>query len=94
MTEKNYLIISRNTGQMLLVDKLMRDNRIPAEIVPAPPRPGLLCTRAIKISATHLNTVQELFGQKKIQVSEIVEETEMKLQKMVAEKADREVISF
>ncbi len=94
MTGKNYLIISRNTGQMLLVDKIMRDNGISAEVVPAPPRPGLVCTRAIKISETDLNTVQELLARKKVQVSEIMEETEMKLQKMADQKMDRQVISL
>jgi biotin synthase len=94
MAANNYLIISRNTGQMLLVDKILRDNRIAAEVVPAPPRPGLVCTRAIRISGTDLDAVQELFSLKKVQVSEIMAETEMKLQKLMEEKINQEVISF
>ena len=86
MSEKRYLIIPRNTGQMLLVDKLLRDNRIAAEVVPAPPRPGLICTRAIKIGERDLNTVSKLFDQNKIQVSEILEEEELKLQHLIDQK--------
>ncbi len=69
---KSYLIIARNTGQMMLVDKIMRDNGIKTEIVPAPPRPGMACTKAVKISDFDLSLGKQLLTEKKVEVNSIV----------------------
>lgn len=69
---KSYLIIAKNTGQMMLVDKIMRDNGIKTEIVPAPPRPGMACTKAVKISDFDLSFGKQLLSEKKVEVNSIV----------------------
>lgn len=89
MTEENFLIIARNTGQMLLVDKVMRDNSIKTEIVPAPPRPGMACTKAVKISGADLDKAKYILDQKKIGVNEILKNEELKLQAFLNEKTSR-----
>jgi biotin synthase len=71
---KSYLIIAKNTGQMLLVDKIMRDNGIKTEIVPAPPRPGMACTKAVKISECDLSSGKQFLSEKKVEVNSIVAE--------------------
>ncbi|MFZ5989290.1 MAG: DUF3343 domain-containing protein [Bacillota bacterium] len=81
-----YLVISRNTGQMMLVEKVLRDNGIEIELVPAPPRPGLVCTRAVKIKDADLLAVKDIFNNKKIVVSEILEEKKLKLQGLIDKK--------
>jgi biotin synthase len=69
---KSYLIIAINTGQMMLVDKIMRDNGIKTEIVPALPRPGMACTKAVKISDSDLSLGKQLLTEKKVEVNSIV----------------------
>ncbi len=69
---KSYLVIAKNTGQMMLVDKIMRDNGIKTEIVPAPPRPGMACTKAVKISDSDLSLGKQLLSEKKVEVHSIV----------------------
>ncbi len=69
---KSYLIIAKNTGQMMLVDKIMRDNGIKTEIVPAPPRPGMACTKAVKISDSDLSFGKQLLSEKNVEVHSIV----------------------
>lgn len=69
---KSYLIIAKNTGQMMLVDKIMRDNGIKTEIVPAPSRPGMACTKAVKISDSSLSLGKQLLSEKKVEVNSIV----------------------
>lgn len=84
--EKNFLIISRNTGQMLLIEKTLRDAGISIELVPAPARQGMVCTRAVKINGDDLERVNLIFEQKKINVSEIAEEEKLKLKDLLESK--------
>ncbi|QNU66167.1 DUF3343 domain-containing protein [Ruminiclostridium herbifermentans] len=83
---KSYLIIAVNTGQMLLVDKIMRDNGIKTEIVPAPPRPGMACTKAVKISDSDLALGKQLLSDKKVEVNSIVAEEELVLGQFINSK--------
>ncbi|EGD48917.1 Protein of unknown function DUF3343 [Ruminiclostridium papyrosolvens DSM 2782] len=76
---KSYLIIAKNTGQMMLVDKIMRDNGIKTEIVPAPPRPGMACTKAVKIRDSDLSLGKQLLSGKKVEVHSIVAEEALML---------------
>ncbi|RCX12553.1 uncharacterized protein DUF3343 [Anaerobacterium chartisolvens] len=87
MSQDEYLIIARNTGQMLLVDKLMRDNLIKAEIVPAPPRPGMACTKAVKISGGDLCRAEEILAAMSVNVNEILKSEGLKLQSILDAKA-------
>ena len=84
--EKSYLIIAVNTGQMLLVEKIMRDGGIPAEIVPAPPRPGMACTKAVKISREDLDLAKQLIELKRVKVESILEDEGLKLQELLNKK--------
>jgi biotin synthase len=84
--EKSYLIIAVNTGQMLLVEKIMRDGGITAEIVPAPPRPGMACTKAVKISGDNLVLAKQLIEVKRVRVDSILEDEGFKLQELLNRK--------
>jgi len=83
---KSYLIIARNTGQMMLVDKIMRDNGIKTEIVPAPPRPGMACTKAVKISDSNLALGKQLLSEKKVEVNSIIDDEALVLQEFINSK--------
>jgi biotin synthase len=92
MAEIKYmLIISKNTTQVLLVDKLLKFNNITTEFVPTPPETGTVCAIAIKFEAQNLETVNNVLKENNIEISSILEDKKLKLQGLIDKKLGREV---
>ena len=87
--EKALLIISENTAGMLLIDKTLRQNSIPTDLVPAPPESGTVCAIAVKIKESYLNRAIEIISENNISVAGVFEDRKLKLQGLV----DRKLVS-
>jgi biotin synthase len=84
--EKALLIISENTAGMLLIDKTLRQNSIPTDLVPAPPESGTVCAIAVKIKESYLNRAIEIINENNISVAGVFEDRKLKLQGLVDRK--------
>ena len=58
--EKFYLILAKNSAQMLLINKLLRENGIETDLVPSPPESGTVCAIAIKIQGVNLEKAKNI----------------------------------
>lgn len=86
MNSKAYLIIAKNTAQMLLVDKTLRSSGVSTDLVPAPPESGTVCAIAVKISEHNLDRAKEIIRENSIEVSGIYEDKKLKLQGLLDKK--------
>ena len=91
MEDKHFLIIAKNTSQMLLVEKTLRVHRIDTEMVPAPPESGTVCAIAVKIKEEDLDAAKEIFLTEGIYDLCIMEEKKLKLQGLLDKKLNAAV---
>lgn len=84
----NHLIIARNTSQMLLIDKLLRENDIVTDMVPTPPETGTVCAIAIKISEISLNKAKAIILNNHLNIKNICQEKKYKLQGLLDKKLE------
>lgn len=80
MEDKNYLLMAASTTHMLSLDKLLRQNGILTDMVPAPPEYGTVCAIAIKIFGKDLAFAESLIKKADISISGIYEEKVYALQ--------------
>ena len=45
-----FLILAKNTSQMLIINKELTNNNIAVDMVPAPPESGTVCAIAIRVN--------------------------------------------
>jgi biotin synthase len=88
---KYYLIIAKNTAQMLQIDKLLRENRITTDLVPAPPETGTVCAIVVKIAEADLEHSQKLLAENGIEGNGIIEDKKLKLQGLLDRKLGKSV---
>lgn len=93
MEKKHYLIIAVHTQQMLLIDKMLREEEISVDMVPAPPESGTVCAIALKIAQEDVEQVQELLAKKAIVIKDIMEDKKLKLQGLLDKKLNQSVSS-
>ncbi|MCX8130011.1 MAG: [FeFe] hydrogenase H-cluster radical SAM maturase HydE [Clostridia bacterium] len=86
MENKYFLILARNTAQMLMLDKALKLNGIETDLVPAPPESGSVCAIAVKIPGERLGIAKKLIIENKIEVSNIYEDKKFKLQGFISKK--------
>lgn len=86
MEDKAYLILAKNTAQMLLINKILKNNSIYTDLVPAPPESGTVCAIAVKIKGIDLEKTRSLLEENKIEVNSILEDKKMKLQGLIDKK--------
>lgn len=84
--EKFYLILAKNSAQMLLINKLLRENGIETDLVPSPPESGTVCAIAIKIQGVNLEKAKNILFENQIEVRGIYEDKKMKLQGLIDKK--------
>ncbi len=84
--EKAFLIIARNTAGMLLIDKVLRQNHIKTDLVPAPPESGSVCAIAVRVVESSLEAARQIITEKNIAIAGIFEDRKLKLQGLMDEK--------
>jgi biotin synthase len=89
LESKNYLIISKSTSQMLIIEKSLLHAGIANDMVPAPPESGTVCAIAIKINEGVLEKVKVLLDEKQIYITGILEDKKLKLQGLIDKKLGR-----
>ncbi|SNX53770.1 [FeFe] hydrogenase H-cluster radical SAM maturase HydE [Thermoanaerobacterium sp. RBIITD] len=68
---EHYIIICNSTQHMLNADKILKQNGIKTELVPAPAEYGSVCSTAIKINAYNIDMAKELLYGNSISVKGI-----------------------
>lgn len=91
--EKAFLIVARNTAGMLLIDKVLKQNDITTDLVPAPPESGSVCAIAVKVREASLEAARQIITGMDIAVAGIFEERKLKLQGLMDEKLKTSVTS-
>jgi len=91
MDIKYFLIIAKNTAQMLLVDKTLKINNIKTDLVPAPPESGTVCAIAVKVSEADLGRAKQLLSKEGIEPGGIFEDRKLKLQGLLDSKLQKTV---
>lgn len=91
MENKNYLVIAKNTANMLLTDKLFRQAVISTELVPAPPESGTVCAIAVKIAEANLESAKQIVKLNNIEITHILEDKKLKLQGLIDKKMSRSI---
>lgn len=86
MAEKAYLIIAKNTAQMLLVDKTLRMAGINTDMVPAPPETGSVCAIVVRILEGDLDKARRILESSGTDITDIIEEKKLKLQGLIDKK--------
>ncbi|MCX7748390.1 MAG: [FeFe] hydrogenase H-cluster radical SAM maturase HydE [Clostridia bacterium] len=86
MENKFYLIIAKNTSQMLKVDKTLRENLIKTDLVPAPPESGTVCAIAVKVFEADLNRAKSILLNSELETVDILEDRKLKLQGLIDRK--------
>lgn len=86
MENKNFLIIAKNTANMLLTDKLFRQAEISTELVPAPPESGTVCAIAVKITEKNLDAAKRIIDLNNLDITHILEDKKLKLQGLIDKK--------
>jgi biotin synthase len=84
--EKAFLIISENTAGMLLIDKILRQNNISTDLVPAPPESGTVCAIAVKITERDLTDAKDILRKNDINTFSVFEDRKLKLQGLMDKK--------
>ncbi|MCX7923448.1 MAG: [FeFe] hydrogenase H-cluster radical SAM maturase HydE [Clostridia bacterium] len=93
MQGKYYLIISKNTAQMLIINKALKENEVDTDLVPAPPETGTVCAIAVKIKESDLDRSKRILDENSIDVKDILEEKKFKLQGLLDKKLGNNVIT-
>jgi len=83
---KSYLIVAKNTSEMLLIDKTLKGNNIQTDLVPAPPETGTVCAIAVKFNGNELENVEFILKRENIKYSHLVEDKKLKLQGLIDSK--------
>ncbi len=55
------IIICNSTQHMLNADKILKENNIKTELIPAPAEYGSVCSTAIKIDAYNVDVAEKTF---------------------------------
>lgn len=79
MNNKFYLIMAASTTHMLAADKILVNNNINTDMVPAPPEFGTVCAIALKVSAFDLEKSKTVLDMAGIRIQGIYEEIPRKL---------------
>jgi biotin synthase len=91
LENKYYLVIAKNTANMLLTDKLFRQAVISTELVPAPPESGTVCAIAVKIAEANLEVAKQIVKHNNIEITHILEDKKLKLQGLIDKKLGKAV---
>ena len=83
---KFYLILAKNSGQMLLINRLLRAKGIETDLVPAPPESGTVCAIAIKVEDVNVEKSKNIISENEIEIRGIYEDKKMKLQGLIDRK--------
>ncbi len=83
---KAYLIMAQNSSEMLIINKLLNNNNINTDMVPAPPEWGTVCAIAIKIDYTNLEASKNIINLAGIRTAKILEDHKLKLQGLIDRK--------
>lgn len=86
MDMKAYLIMAQNSSEMLIINKLLNNNNINTDMVPAPPEWGTVCAIAIKIDYTNLEASKNIINLAGIRTAKILEDHKLKLQGLIDRK--------
>lgn len=89
--KKFMLIISKNSSQVLMVEKVLKQSGITTDFVPTPPETGTVCAIAIKFESENLAKVREILFEKRIEIGSIIEDKKLKLQGLIDKKIGQEV---
>jgi len=79
MEKRNYLIMAASTTHMLAADKLLRNNNVQTDMVPAPPEYGTVCAIALKVSEADMEKARNILDMAGIGIQGIYEEKPRKL---------------
>lgn len=91
MEGKFYLILAKNSAQMLLINRLLKDGGIETDLVPAPPESGTVCAIAVKIKDVNLEKSKNILFKNDIEIKGIYEDKKMKLQGLIDKKLRKAV---
>ncbi len=86
MDTKYYLIMAQNSSEMLVINKLLNENKIETDLVPAPPEWGTVCAIAIRINENELERSKNLLQLADIHTAKILEDRKLKLQGLLDRK--------
>lgn len=86
MDTKYYLIMAQNSSEMLVINKLLNENKIETDLVPAPPEWGTVCAIAIRIDEKELDKSKNLLQLADIHTAKILEDRKLKLQGLLDRK--------
>jgi biotin synthase len=86
LDNKYFLILAKNTAHMLMLDKVLKQNNIKTELVPAPPESGSVCAIAVKIPEECLEKAGFLIKENKLDIIHIQEDRKFKLQGLIDKK--------
>lgn len=79
MEIQKYLLVSINSTEMVNNNKMLSENAIITELVPAPPESGSVCAIAIRFDKEHLLDVENILQKNKSAIKGIYPEKKMKL---------------
>ncbi|MEN8906099.1 MAG: [FeFe] hydrogenase H-cluster radical SAM maturase HydE [Clostridiales bacterium] len=80
---KNYLIVAKNTSEMILINKTLKSKNIETDLVPAPPETGTVCAIAVKFSKVVLDRVKIILKIENLKYIHLIEEKKLKLQGLI-----------
>lgn len=86
MDTKYYLIMAQNSSEMLVINKLLNENKIETDLVPAPPEWGTVCAIAIRINENELERSKNLLQLAGFYTAKILEDRKLKLQGLIDRK--------
>lgn len=90
MEKKYFLLLAVNTTQMLALNKLLIQNAIVTDLVPAPPESGTVCAIAVKVSEDDIEKSKDLTEKQGIFAS-VMEDRKFKLAGLIKEKTAQSV---
>ncbi|HEX3028416.1 MAG TPA: [FeFe] hydrogenase H-cluster radical SAM maturase HydE [Clostridia bacterium] len=91
MDNKFYLIVAKNTAQMLLIEKTLKNKGIKTGLVPAPPESGTVCAIAIRIEERTLDLAKEILMNESLEPTGIYEDKKLKLQGLLDKKLKMQI---
>ena len=81
-----FLILAKNTSQMLIINKELIKNNLAVDMVPAPPESGTVCAIAIRVNESDLEVSEKIIKEQGILDYEVYKEKKFKLQKLIDKK--------
>lgn len=81
-----YLILAKNTSQMLMINENLNNSGVNTDMVPAPPESGTVCAIALRVSEEDLELVKKIISEISINEYEIFKEKKFKLQDLIDKK--------